>query len=198
MTLLMYRGSGRKRNRALDKRDTFNFEELEKKAKDTKKWIHPNLRFEEIVKNKTPQVGQRTSLSLSLGIVSGQTKRREMLTSANSLVRSTTSWITWCTWSMKLRLFSSSSGIAIISSDGWNSRPSKSLWRPSGTPKTSVLSLPIAVTVASERRQRWEPSSTSWMEKRSKVPGEVSNLRSHIGATPRPQISPFPGRPDLL
>ncbi|CAI4217278.1 unnamed protein product [Parascedosporium putredinis] len=55
MTLLMYRGSGRKRNRALDKRDTFNFEELEKKAKDTKKWIHPNLRFEEIVKNKTPQ-----------------------------------------------------------------------------------------------------------------------------------------------
>jgi len=57
MTLLMYSGPERKRSRELDRQETLRIDALEKKAKATKKWIHPNLRFEEIAKNKTPQVG---------------------------------------------------------------------------------------------------------------------------------------------
>ncbi|SPO03443.1 uncharacterized protein DNG_06126 [Cephalotrichum gorgonifer] len=52
MSLLLYSGPRRKKKWSSGGREELDFKDLEKKAKATKKWIHPKLRFEEIIKNK--------------------------------------------------------------------------------------------------------------------------------------------------
>lgn len=53
MSLLLYSGPRKKKKWAARGREGLDFEDLARKAKETKKWIDPKLRFEEIVKNKT-------------------------------------------------------------------------------------------------------------------------------------------------
>ncbi|KAL2112590.1 hypothetical protein VUR80DRAFT_7015 [Thermomyces stellatus] len=53
MSLLLYSGPRRKKRWGPRGREELDFEDLARKAKATKKWVGPKLRFEEIVKNKT-------------------------------------------------------------------------------------------------------------------------------------------------
>lgn len=53
MSLLLNSGPRKKKSWSSGGREELDFEDLARKAKASKKWIHPKLRFEEVVKNKT-------------------------------------------------------------------------------------------------------------------------------------------------
>ena len=61
MSLLLYSGPRKKKGWAPRGREELDFDDLARKAKATKKWVDPKLRFEEIVKNKTMPVRSTTA-----------------------------------------------------------------------------------------------------------------------------------------